>query len=214
MDRTPWLVWLSCSIFAGSLAGLIFLAWGPAFAQLSLYALGAVGPLLAIIATAAVWLAAIKTHRRLSNRALLLPCALTPLAALGPWTVAASHLGVAPAHFPFFVSWLSRYPNFGPVNLDVFLGTGAMLGACAMPTFFTWYALFSAPNEKRHWLVFALHLVAYVPVLLELDFSLVIFAVATLHSEAENILLLSAPLQRLVSTIAMLVLVLRHRTRA
>jgi hypothetical protein len=214
MDRTSWLVWLSCSIFAGSLGGLLFLAWGPASAQVSLYGLGTVGPLLAVITTAVVWLTPVKAGRRLSNAALLLPCALTPVAALGPWTVAPSHLGVAPAHFPFFVSWLSRYPNFGPINLEVLLGTGAMLGACAMPTFFTWYSLSSASSEQKRWLIFALHLVAYVPVLFELDFSLVIFALATLQSDAANILFLSAPLQRMVSTIAMFVLALRRRTQA
>ena len=119
----------------------------------------------------------IESRRRIVDTALLLPCAFAPLLVATPWTVAPSHLGISLGSFPFFVSWLTRYPTLGPVNDEVLLGIGAVLGACALPAALAAHAwLGRAPRLSVVALLASLQLVAYLPVLVRLDAGLLLFA--------------------------------------
>lgn len=114
---------------------------------------------------------------RLRREALLVPCVLAPLAVLSPWVVAPSHFGVALGGLPFFVSWLDRYPTMLGVNHEVLLGIGALLGACAMPAALAFYVgTRRTPRPPVVVTLVALHLVAYLPVLLRLDLEVLGYA--------------------------------------
>lgn len=154
-----------------------------------------------------------EARERWRVRALLLPCALAPLFLACPWVVAPSHLGPALGSARFFVGWLTRYPNLGPINLEVLLGMGAVLGTCAVPAALAAYVAL-APTPRR-WvppLLAGLQLVAYVPVLLRLDVDLVTFAVATSHDAVGLVSLLAiggGPIAHLGATLAMLAFAVR-----
>ena len=123
--------------------------------------------------------------------ALLFPCALAPLGVLAPWVVAPSHVGIGVGNFGFFLHWMTRYPNLGPINGEVLLGMGAVLGASTMPSLLAAHAWFAHPSRARTTAVLVLlHLVAYVPVLLRLDVGL--FAYARLVATDGPVSLLSS----------------------
>lgn len=105
-------------------------------------------------------------RRRRWDEALLAPCVLAPLAVIAPWVTLPAPLGVGLGDLPFFLAWLTRYPN----NYEVVLGIGAMLGACAMPAFFAFYvAQARAPRAGLVLAFLMLQLLSYLPVLFALD---------------------------------------------
>lgn len=115
------------------------------------------------------------------------PCLLAPLATIYPWAVVPSHLGMAVGGLPLFLGWLTRYPNFGPVNGEILLGIGCVLGASAMPVLFAELARRRPGRPGLLLGVLLLGLVPYVPVLLRLDIELVlagILGVPSLFSDA------------------------------
>ncbi len=152
-------------------------------ADATVYALAA-GPLVllcCVLAWTGLWLASTRDperRRRLRREAFLTPCAFAPLAVLAPWVVAPSAFGPSYGSFPFFVAWLTRYPTFGPVNHEVLLGIGAVLGACAMPSVLAVYATTRRSLRPHVVATLALlQLVAYVPVFVRLDQDLLAYAV-------------------------------------
>lgn len=101
----------------------------------------------------------------------LLLCSAAPLALLYPWAVAP---GVPPGAFvelPYFLGWLTRYPNLGPVNIEVLAGIGALLATAYLPVVVGAAVLLQAPRRSVQG-VAILALVAYVPVLTRLDIEL------------------------------------------
>lgn len=114
---------------------------------------------------------------RLRREALLVPCVLAPLAVLSPWVIAPSHLGPSYASLPFFLAWLDRYPTMGPVNHEVLLGIGAVLGACALPALLAAHVAIARRPAPRVVIPLALlQLVAYLPVLVRLDAEILAYA--------------------------------------
>ncbi len=101
----------------------------------------------------------------------LLLCSTAPLALLFPWAVAAGPVPGAYAGMPYFLGWLTRYPNFGPVNIEVLAGTAAMLATGFLPAAVALLLLMAAPRRVVLGTL-ALVMVAYVPVLLRLDIEL------------------------------------------
>ena len=64
-------------------------------------------------------------------------CLLSPLVVVPAWTTTAGPLpGVGLANFGFFVGWLTRYPNLGPINYEVLLGIVCVLGTAILPALF------------------------------------------------------------------------------
>lgn len=107
---------------------------------------------------------------RLRREVWLVPCVMAPLSVLSPWTLAPGGIGLGVGGARFFLTWLTRYPTLGPVNAEVALGIGALLGASAMPAFFALYAVGARTLRPRVVAVFiGLQLLAYAPVFLRLD---------------------------------------------
>lgn len=55
-------------------------------------------------------------------RAALIITLLSPLSVVLPWASVPANIGLGLANFAFFVEWLTKYPNFGPINYEVLLG--------------------------------------------------------------------------------------------
>jgi hypothetical protein len=147
-------------------------------------------------------------RRRVVDTGLLLPCAFAPLLVAAPWTVAPSHFGIGLGSFPFFVAWLTRYPNVGPINLEVLLGIGAVLGTSALPAALAAHAwLGRTPRLGVVALLAALQLVSYIPVLVRLDLDLVDLGIGLSEGAPIPIAVLAfagGPVLRLWATLAML----------
>jgi len=106
--------------------------------------------------------------------ALLCPCFLAPLSIVYPWTVAPTHLGVGYGGFTFFLRWLTKYPNLGPVNYEVLLGMLCVLGSSSMPVLFAAYTLYrKAPTIAVSAFILLASLVPFVPAFVRLDLDLV-----------------------------------------
>jgi hypothetical protein len=107
---------------------------------------------------------------------------MAPLGVIPSWVVAPSHFGMTSGSLGFFLGWLTRYPNLGPINSEVLLGILCVLGSGAIPAAFGLYCL---TKRDRSWVVLGLfmasQLVAYVPVLVRLDWEQAIYAFAILR---------------------------------
>lgn len=161
------------AVFAVALAGLVASVSGHDALEDHAGMVGiALGPILPFV----ILLGALVLALARSRAALLVPGALAPLAALTPWTLAPTHIGLGLGSLPFFVAWLTRHPTIAGVNHEVLLGIGAVLGTCAIPS---WTALYvartDAPRARVVVVLAALQLVAYAPVLLRLDVELLAF---------------------------------------
>jgi hypothetical protein len=92
------------------------------------------------------------------------------LGLLFPWAVVPSHIGFATGGWSFFLEWLTKYPNFGPINLEVGLGILFVVVCSLLPFGFGAYLVF-AKTPRRRVLVMLLvaELVFFLPVLTQLD---------------------------------------------
>ncbi|MFK7991634.1 MAG: hypothetical protein AB8I08_36795 [Sandaracinaceae bacterium] len=133
----------------------------------------------------------------------LVPCAMAPLSILSPWTIAPGHFGLGFGGVSFFLNWLTRYPTLGPVNAEVALGLGAVLGAGAVPAFFALYAIRARRLSPRVVALFVgLQLLAYLPVCVRLDVDL--FLAPLLLPTPLALTFSAGALGRLLATLAML----------
>ena len=153
--------------------------------------------------------------RLLREVAWVTPCFFAPLSVLHVWALVPGNLGVAMAGFEYFVTWCTKYPNFGPVNREVVLGTLCVLGAGAVPVGFGLYAVLSQKRRLAAFATwFALDLVAFVPVFIELDIPLWTLSVAglpTILGTATVPTLLYGPLLRTLPLISMVAVMARRR---
>ncbi len=154
--------------------GLIWLALqfvgGPVLVEVSLYA----GPvLLSAMVLGLPILAAVYWKRGEAHpiaRAALICTLIAPLSVVPSWAVVPSGLGPGLANFAYFAQWLTKYPNFGPINYEVLLGILCICGSATMPTIYAASRLWGEEdNRSLSFVLFVLHLIAYVPVLLRLD---------------------------------------------
>ena len=172
-------------------------------------------PLMVLIASAILlWLSGRRRAHssRLRFAAFLVPCFLAPLALLYPWTIAPSHLsGISWGGARFFLHWLTKYPNFGPVNLEVLAGIAAMLCLGFLPVLFGVLAL------RRSRLMALISIVcviwiAYVPIIIRLDSNLIL---AGLIGTADHsvLFLMYGPIIRLMAAIATLALLVFYHKK-
>lgn len=162
-------------------AGVFVLALGGLAAQLALddgpSPMDELALALPVVLAPIMLLGALGFASRAPRLALLWPATLAPLAALTPWVLAPSGLGPSLGGAPFFVSWLTRYPTALGVNVEVALGMGAMLGACAVPGFAALHtAWVGEPSRRASALLGLAQLVSYTPVLIVLDAPLLAYA--------------------------------------
>jgi hypothetical protein len=113
-------------------------------------------------------------HARILGRlAALSPCWLAPLAILNAWTLAPG-FPYAYGGYGFFLHWLTKYPNFGPINLEVFLGIVCVLLSSLLPAVFASYAITQRPRRLAVLALVALELPCLVAVIINLDFGLLL----------------------------------------
>ena len=136
---------------------------------------------LTIVGSLGAWFV---TKRTASRRvapllaAAIAPCALAPLGVAAAWAVVPGHLGMSYGGFSFFLHWLTKYPNLGPVNYEVLLGMLCLLGGSAIPAALAFYRL--QTRVQTSWTLAAflvLQLVAYIPLFIRLDFYQLFYAV-------------------------------------
>lgn len=109
-------------------------------------------------------------RRDFLEMAVLAPCFSAPLAISGMWTLAPSVMGIGIGGYEYFLRWITKYPNFGPVNLEVFLGFLCVLGLYFIPFFFSLYSvLVRRPRLLYLFILFLADLILYVAVFIRLD---------------------------------------------
>ena len=85
-------------------------------------------PPLVLIAAAGIWLYRKFVLRRvLSNDFWLYLCFLAPFALWYPWAITGGATTPGYGGFLYFMQWLSKNPNFGPVNIQVLIGIICMI---------------------------------------------------------------------------------------
>lgn len=102
-------------------------------------------------------------------------CGWAPLAVIPPWALTSGKIWIGYGGFGYFLSWLTKYPNLGPVNYEVLLGILCMLGACFLPWLFAILAVGNWLTVRRAWVLLALQLIAFVPWLIEIDAGILIY---------------------------------------
>lgn len=109
-------------------------------------------------------------NARLRVAALVAASAAAPVALFYPWTVATRFPG-AVGELSFFLRWLTRYPNFGPINIEVLAGIAAILATGFIPALTAVLYLLRAQRLALQ-AAAVISLIAYVPVLVRLDVDL------------------------------------------
>lgn len=171
-------------------------------------------PFATIVASAALLGASLRGSdraRTLRTAALLVPCFLAPTALLHPWSLAPSNLpgGVGWGGVTLFSNWLTKYPNFGPVNIEVLAGLGAVLVLGVLPVVFAGLVLRRAGRVVPVLTMFVTG-IAYAPVLIRLDLALV--GAAWFGSEDLWLLfLMYGPVTHFLAVVSMLALALSVR---
>ena len=100
-------------------------------------------------------------------------CILAPLAVLNAWTLAPGP-GVCYGGYGYFIHWLTKYPNFGPINIEVLLGIICVLVSSLVPAVFAAYVL---SEHHRRIVILALLLLdvtCLVAVIIKLDIALLL----------------------------------------
>ncbi len=136
-------------------------------------------------------------HARILRRlAALSPCCLAPLAILGAWTVAP---GPGYGGFGYFLHWLTKYPNFGPINIEVLIGILCVLLSSLLPAAFASYAITQRPRRLLVLALVALELACLVAVIINLDFAMLFWGFTVIRSPT----LFVGPVLRLAGALAM-----------
>ena len=139
-----------------------------------------------------------KQHARIFRRlAVLSPCWLAPLAILNAWTLAPG-FPYAYGGYRFFVHWLTKYPNFGPINIDVLLGIVCVLLSSFIPALFASYAVTPRPRRLALLALLAIELPCLVAVIIHLDLALLLAGITILSPTH-----FMGPVLRLAGAVAM-----------
>lgn len=150
-----------------------------------------------------------------SMMALLSPCFLAPLAVIYPWAVVPGNLGVGLAGFQFFLVWLNKYPNAGPVNIQVMLGIICVILACWLPTLFAFiYSVQSRTLNRKLVILCGAQIVIMVPIIINLDFGLLWCGIIGFSGfgdefKTREVMAATGPLFRLISMVIMVKLTVR-----
>lgn len=110
---------------------------------------------------------------------MLSPCYAAPFGLLQPWTAAPGLGGIYFGGYRFFLGWLVKYPNFGPINYEVLLGILCVMGSVILPAIYAFYL--SCTRQPRKWFAWGLLLwvlVCYIPMFVQLDLALISFGLS------------------------------------
>lgn len=202
MKRTQ-VVLLMC---APLLASVLWLIWALHSGEVSL---DTPALLLLEIAVPLVLLSAARRspqcRKELMTLSWVSPCVLAPLGLLYPWVITPGNLpGISVGGLEFFITWASKYPDVGPVNIKVLLGILCMFLSAVLPVAFAFYA--RAHQKKAYLLMLAIsYLVVYIPVLIALDLCLMLFGLASFREGA--FALAAGPLFRMLVIPSMLYII-------
>jgi len=108
---------------------------------------------------------------------LTCPALLAPAALLFPWVATGGHLGIELGGFGSFLAWSTKYPNLGPVNVQVLAGALCVVLASALPALLAIYRIGRESRTLVVGLLASTAVVAYVPVLIRLDLTLFVLGV-------------------------------------
>lgn len=144
-------------------------------------------PPLVIAAAPLAWLI-LKYGRQAvhsNNNFWLYMCFLTPFALIYPWVITGS---TAPGYggFLYFMEWLTKNPNAGPVNIQVFIGILCMISIAFIPSFYAYQALSHKPRTSWLLALFSVGLIAFTPVFIQLDLMLWISGFVDTPTPARN----------------------------
>jgi len=111
-------------------------------------------------------------HAVRDNSFWLYLCFLAPFAILYPWVLTGGHSYPGYGGFLYFMEWLTKYPNLGPVNIQVLIGLVCIIAVGILPSFYAYQALSEKPRVANLLLLFSLCLIAFAPVFIRLDLML------------------------------------------
>jgi hypothetical protein len=130
-------------------------------------------PPLVLIVASAIWLYRKYVLRMtLSTDFWLYLCFLAPFALWYPWVITSGPTTPGYGGFLHFMQWLTKNPNAGTVNLQVFIGIVCMIAITALPPVYAFHALSEKPRMGRLLLLFSICLIAFMPVFIRLDLML------------------------------------------
>jgi hypothetical protein len=140
---------------------------------------------------------------RLIRTALLSICALTPFAVMYPWVATPDNIGMSYGGYRFFLEWLTKYPNFGPINSEVLLGMACVVLASFIPAVYCYGKAFEKYHRTIIVLLLLVEVAAYLPVLIRLDWLLFLGGIWGNYRSGEILIrdlsVLTGPSLRLVS---------------
>lgn len=181
-------------IFGEINSSLFFFAWP--YIELSLL-------LFLLICLAIPSISGFQNAQLIRQYAMLFLCALVPLTVLNVWTLAPGHVGLGCGGYGFFLGWLIKYPNFGPINYHVLAGLLCVVISSLAPAVFALYVTIKAPRFVVVVLWILLEIICLSAVIVKLDFSLFWYGVSHFLP-----FLFAGPLLRLIGALSMCALAL------
>jgi len=130
-------------------------------------------PPLVLLIASFIWLyRKFVLRRTLSNDFWLYLCFLAPFALWYPWVITSGATSPGYGGILHFVQWLTKNPNFGPINIQVLIGIICKITIAVLPAFYAFHALSEKPVMSRLLILYSICLIAFMPVFIRLDLML------------------------------------------
>jgi len=125
-----------------------------------------------LLATLSILLFVLSLRHKISiYYMLLLPCFFSMFYFTGHWYFGNAPFGIGLGGFFFFLHWLTKYPNFGPINYEIALGMICIFLNHFLPLLFIFIILiFKNRKSILLLIILILDLIAYLPVIIKLDY--------------------------------------------
>jgi hypothetical protein len=139
-------------------------------------------------------------------------CAVTPLSVMYPWVAAPDNMGMGFGGYAFFLDWLTKYPNFLRINIEVLLGIICVILSSMVPAVFCYLYTSGKPYQKGLFILAFIEISTFIPVFFKLDWLMIllgtcgIFRLGGTHSN--NLVVLAGPFLKLLSFIFMMIVIL------
>lgn len=130
-------------------------------------------PPLVLVTASFIWIyRKFVLRRTLSSDFWLYLCFLAPFALWYPWVITGGSTDPGYGGVLHFMTWLTKNPNFGSVNLQVLIGIVCMIAITVLPPVYAFHALSDKPHMGRLLVIYSICLIAFMPVLVRLDLML------------------------------------------
>lgn len=94
---------------------------------------------------------------------------IAPLLLAYPWSLEPSLFGFQTVGFRYFLLWLTKYPNLGPIHGEVAAGIGCVVLSSFLPCIFAILVWRGTLSKPAAWVFVGLQLLAYVPWFVHID---------------------------------------------